>query len=393
MITILCFLLCMWPFTLISKCWDYGLLSVDRYAERWPLIPVAELHASSVQHPLHPEWRWLLHSRRVPCIASNVSSGVAQHADSSTSVAAQPADSRPPCSGIGDANWHVWSCWDCLMDIAAKKPKMPVYVCANDNWIGRERVHVREASTATKLLSALGRCCWKQVRLGRRDDPALQETGLTANSIFLAQPTADLPTMELPPPADSLVDSFNVVFTRSLDELSKAEWARVNREEYMQIVTERQQQCPAFNHVSLRHDLALTRLPVDGVPQHVSACATQISGSEHAPMRLEGPASKVPDSGQLDDGGHTSSEDSGSEKCDSEPENASLTCGAEASIAVDSLHDLKPVNAMQALKAQLQALESNAAKIIRNEKLARVKDKNGVFQPVVDEGGRQHMQT
>ena len=48
---------------------------------------------------------------------------------------------------------------------------------------------------------------------------------------------------------------------------------------------------------------------------------------------------------------------------------------------------------MQALKAQMQALESNAAKIIRNEKLARVKDKNGVFQPVVDEGGRQHMQS
>ena len=110
-------------------------------------------------------------------------------------------------------------------------------------------------------------------------------------------------------------------------------------------------------------------------------------------MRLEGPASKAPDSGKLDDGGQTSSEDSGSEKCDSDPENASLTCGAEASIAVDSLHDLKPVNAMQALKAQMQALESNAAKIIRNEKLARVKDKNGVLQPVVDEGGRQHMQS
>ena len=35
-----------------------GLLSVERYAARWPLIPVAELHASSIQHPLHPEWRW-----------------------------------------------------------------------------------------------------------------------------------------------------------------------------------------------------------------------------------------------------------------------------------------------------------------------------------------------
>ena len=46
------------------------LLDVDRYRQRWPLIPPEELHASSVQHPEHPEWRWLLHSRRVPVEAS-----------------------------------------------------------------------------------------------------------------------------------------------------------------------------------------------------------------------------------------------------------------------------------------------------------------------------------
>ena len=354
------------------------LLNVERYAARWPLIPVAELHASSVQHPLHPEWRWLLHSRRVPVQAIATEEDIG---------AAQPADSRPRCAGIGDANCHVWSCWDCLMDIVAKKPKMPVNACANDNWIGRERVIVREASTATKRLAALGRCCWQQVRLGRREDPAVQETGLTANSILLAQPTADIPSMELPPPPDALVDSFNVVFTRSLDDLSKAEWARVNREEYMQIVTQRHLQCPAFKNINVRRDLATARLPIDGVPEHITACATQVSGSEHAPMRLDGPASRAPDSSKVDDGGHTSSEDTECEQSDNDAENASCTTGAEASIAVDSVHELKPVRAMQALKAQLQALESNAEKIIRNEKTARVKDKDGVLQPVADAGG------
>jgi hypothetical protein len=149
--------------------------------------------------------------------------------------------------------------------------------------------------------------------------------------------------MELPPPPDALVDSFNVVFTRSLDDLSKAEWARVNREEYMQIVTERQLQCPAFKHVKVRHDLATARLPINGIPEHITACATQVSGSEHAPMRLDGPASKAPDSGKVDDNGQTSSEDTGSEDSDHDPENASLTPGAEATIAVDSLHEIKPV--------------------------------------------------
>ena len=147
------------------------------------------------------------------------------------------------------------------------------------------------------------------------------------------------------------------------------------------------------SQIKVRGDLATTRLPVDGVPEHITACATQISGSEHAPMRLDGPASKAPESGKIDDSGHTSSEDTECAETDNDPENAALTIGAEASIAVDSVHEIKPVRAMQALKAQLEALEVNAEKIIRNEKTSRVRDKDGVFQPVADEGGRQHMQS
>ena len=238
----------------------------------------------------------------------------------------------------------------------------------------------------------MGRACWKQVRLGRREDPGVQETGLTANSIFLAQPTADVPTMEMPPPPDALVDSFNVVFTRSLDDLSKAEWARVNRQEYMRIVTERKLQCPAFSNIKVRQDLATTRLPLEGIPEHITSCATQISGSERAPMRLDGPASKAPDSGKVDDSGQTSSEETEGEESNDDPENTSSATGAEASIAVDSMHDIKPVRAMQALKAQIEAMQTHAEKIIRNEKMARVKGHDGVLQPVADEGGRQHMQ-
>ena len=66
------------------------LLNVERYAERWPLIPKEELHASSVQHPDNPAWRWLLHSRRVP---------VLPYTQAGSSTAGE--DSRPPCAGIG----------------------------------------------------------------------------------------------------------------------------------------------------------------------------------------------------------------------------------------------------------------------------------------------------
>ena len=41
------------------------LLSVKRYASRWPKIPKHELLASSITHPFKTEWKWLLHTRRI----------------------------------------------------------------------------------------------------------------------------------------------------------------------------------------------------------------------------------------------------------------------------------------------------------------------------------------
>ena len=136
------------------------------------------------------------------------------------------------------------------------------------------RSHVRAASQATKMLASLRRCCWKQIRLGRAGDPAVQEKASAGNTIFFAQPTADVPSMELPPPPDALVDSLNVIFARNLDDLSKAEWAIVNRDEYLKIVRERKQHCPVFADVSIYNDdLASSRLPEHGVPEHITACA------------------------------------------------------------------------------------------------------------------------
>ena len=61
--------------------------------------------------------------------------------------------------------------------------------------------------------------------------PEVQEKALSGNTIFFAQPTADVPCMELPPPPDALVDSFCIRFPLNLQDLSVAEWANVTREE------------------------------------------------------------------------------------------------------------------------------------------------------------------
>ena len=274
-----------------------------------------------------------------------------------------------------------------MADLAAKKPKLPVNACVNDNWVGRERLHVRLASKATKMLASLGRCCWKQVRLGRMGDAAVQEKALVGNTIFFAQPTADVPSMELPPPLDALVDSLNVIFTRSLHDLSKAEWAIVKREEYMRIVRERKAQCPVFSEVILREDEAGNRLPEDGVPLHIAACALEVHGSENAVVHLQGPASRAPDVGKQEEAGDESDVESA---CNETAETATASCAepfeeaAEFSIAVDPVHDVKPVKMMQALRGNIEALHSHAAAILRNEKKARVQDRDGVLQRVPD---------
>ena len=55
--------------------------------------------------------------------------------------------------------------------------------------------------------------------------------------------------MELPPASDALVDSFNVISTRDLEGLSKAEWAHVKRDEHLRIVRERKRECESFSAV------------------------------------------------------------------------------------------------------------------------------------------------
>ena len=190
----------------------------------------------------------------------------------------------PKCAGIGDPDGIVWACWQCLVDLCSKRPKIPLDALVNDNWIGREWATVRDTTEATKTLLSLGRACWKQVRLGR-GKPDVQQTGFCGNTIFFAQPTADIPSMELPPPADALIDSFNIIVTRKTDDLRYATWATVKREEYLTIARRRKQECPVFAHVAIKEEEATTRLPQDGVPEHMRKCVQYVQGASKAPRR------------------------------------------------------------------------------------------------------------
>ena len=62
--------------------------------------------------------------------------------------------------------------------------------------------------------------------------------------------------------------------------------------------------------------------------------------------------------------------------------------GSEHTVALDPHHDVAPVRMMQALQGSLEALQSQAARIAKNERTPTIAGADGVVQPVADEGGR-----
>ena len=184
----------------------------------------------------------------------------------------------------------------------------------------------------------------------------MQQKGISGNTIFFAQPTADIPSMEQPPPVNTMVDYLSIIFTRTLQTLQNAWWATVKRAEYMRIVRERQAECPTFANVVLREDEAATRLPEDGVPEHLQCCTQHVEGSDKAPVRLLGPASRAPELSTVEEAGEDSEShsdgDAGptADDDDTQPEvTGEHDLAAENTVALDPVSDIAPVRMMQAL--------------------------------------------
>ena len=111
--------------------WD--MLSVEKYAHAWPMIPLQELEASAVQIAGR---NVLLHKRR--CSAEVI-------------AGEQPA---------------IW-CMECPADLQSKWPVMPKAALANFNWQGRLNQHqqrlLRPDMLGHRLLLALARAVTQKV--------------------------------------------------------------------------------------------------------------------------------------------------------------------------------------------------------------------------------------
>ena len=111
----------------------------------------------------------------------------------------------------------------------------------------------------------------------------------------------------------------------------------------MRIIEDRKRQWPVFSNVQVRHNLAASRLPDVGVPEHITVCAQEVDGSERAPTHLHGPASRAPETGRDDEAGDASEEHSDDKDCGEKHRDGPGDDEAEASIAVDPIHDVPPV--------------------------------------------------
>ena len=154
------------------------IFDVYRYSRLWPLIPLAELLASTVEHPTGKDkagraWRWLLNTKMVP--------------------------SRLGPDTVVDV------CMACSQSLTRKVPQMPKFALANSLWIGREPVVFRsqgkKLSPMTFLLLSLGRAVVQKF-IAEKDKPGRRQEkqmGMRSNTVAFPQAKIrELVSTELP---------------------------------------------------------------------------------------------------------------------------------------------------------------------------------------------------
>ena len=150
------------------------------------------LHASSVQHPSHPEYRWLLNTRRVPLQAASSDSAATEHGP-------------PTCAGVGIKDRPLWLCKSCTTALCRPEPVMPFFALANWNWGGRLHPLYYNLSIATKALLGMAIMICRLVVLRHSEHEEDQEKCFVGNTILLTQPRPQEIMQTLPPVDDCLL--------------------------------------------------------------------------------------------------------------------------------------------------------------------------------------------
>ena len=392
------------------------ILGVQHYIAAWPQIPSEELHASSVQHPHHPSMRWLLHSRRVP--KHDVQFNNCTGADGATAsqetghgvrppvrmprcagageedatqfnnfsgadgtTASQEADHgvRPPvhmprCAGVGKEEETVWACFECAQKLCKERPEMPPLALANWMWLGRVHHLFRDLTLAMRLLLGLGRPVMRSLYLGRgpRDEV---HRGLQGNTMIVAQPSATY--KQVVPDVNHILSGLNVIFCKTVDDVSHASILMVQPEQYAPAMRRRILVCPTFANVQLDEQVVARDLPTTGVPPAFVDHAVHLPETTTMRTTMDGPASRHsqfgpnPEEETDEDADEDGTDNNNTNANDAHADEATIsrqedhTNDFETVIGVDTASEEPEVHLFMTMKAKLDLLTSEAQKLAR----------------------------
>ncbi|CAE7234073.1 unnamed protein product [Symbiodinium microadriaticum] len=181
------------------------VLGTKRYAERWKHIVGteegrAELLSSAVRHPFFPEEFLLLHKAAM----------------------AEPLTSGQPV------------CASCKSALLQKPLMLPRFALANDLWIGRCPLPLRDLQEGTKRLLPMIRACVQVTVLQPAGvEQAQRQRGFIGNSIFVPQATPSKIQKVLPPSPEEIQSTISYVLVDSQKrDLRRATMLSAPRAEY-----------------------------------------------------------------------------------------------------------------------------------------------------------------
>ena len=273
----------------------WKFLSVERYKERWPLIPEAELLASSVSvvDSFGQKVSVLLHKRRVDAdmICGNSAASV---------------------------------CRDCYHAFAPKQPKLCKFALANDLWLGRPDPLLGQANMTHEMCLALARTVATKVVLraggaqqngasnGNQWDAAFHQSGYVGSSVLFHNGDAKHAVESLPP--RQLNDAMAITFCTDLPHegqeagraaVSKIVELRLKKALFLEQAAALQKtNCVYAAGVAEINRELLTEWLQDAeeaVPPVVLDCVVTVPVGEDGPgvMRQEGPADATADHVQV----------------------------------------------------------------------------------------------
>ena len=265
----------------------WQLLSVDRYHQRWPLIPLKQLEASAVDVGTSRKRKLvLMHKRRV-------------------------------CPAAVRGEVPVLICSDCQQSFTGKKPTMAKYALANDLWLGRIDPLLWEANVTHEMCLALARTVATKVVLRAGDaqkhgtlspnqwDHVFQQSGLVGSAVVFHNGDATHAVESLPP--RQFNDALAVTFCTEVPEASGEDSAgrevvrriahlQLHKDRFVKQATTLRETNPVYAEgVSEINRAVLTEWLQDqecAVPPPVLDCVVTVPVGTAGPgkMRQDGPA-------------------------------------------------------------------------------------------------------